>query len=174
MIKIIRKLFEAIDNIIIRVNGLTFIPESTLQYFYIDIQKYKGKDIYLSDGSTISKNDKIIELHINNKKTDNIKKGELKKIRQIINSEMKLLTSLISNNNDLKDIKAIYGRTVLYPLIAKKGFDVLNIEKKGLRFFLAFWDNIIKTVYSNYSSKFKKREPKEIWISSKKLQEKFE
>lgn len=169
MKKFLKKIFSAIDKLSVKKNKLFFIPKSEIEYFYIDVQKYNGKEVKLSDGAIISKGDKVIELHLNNSKMNNIKKGELKKIVHIIDLEMELLSKEINNNDELINSKAIYGRTVLYPLVIKKGFDVIDINKKGMKLFLSFWDNIIKVVFSSGNEKFKKREPKEIWISRDKL-----
>jgi deoxyadenosine/deoxycytidine kinase len=167
MKRLLQRFFNRIEKIYRKKNNWTLIPNTEYGFVYIDRFEYKGKDKLLSDGTVITKGDLVAEMHINNKE---VKEGSFKMVFKIFNSEFKAMAEAVSNDNEYSQIKAIFGRTVLYPITKKMGFEVFDIEKKSLKIFLKIWDNLIKLVFSkSKKGKFIVREPKEIWISKEKL-----
>lgn len=169
LIKLILKLFfDILDFIYSKIDNLQPIPNSKDNTFYYSIQKYKGKNFQLVDGTIIQHGDCIIELHINNKNSD-LFGNEIKSILKSYNTEMKLLAKALVNHPKLSEVKFIYARTLFYPIVNKKGFEIREIDNKILKKFLKIWDNLIKYAYEDSKHKIKFREAKEIWISSEKF-----
>jgi hypothetical protein len=97
--------------------------------FRVRLTRYKGKDVVLSDGTAISKNDLLLKIHLHNVKLlRNLSgiKNELSKgkaiFQQILDS-MPLLTAFILNHPEAGRIKGIIGITLI-----DKGFERLGFE----------------------------------------------
>ena len=145
-----------------------FISNTTDYFVYIHHYVYKGENITLKDGTEIIKGNEIIELHINNKKATEIN-NELKKILRIIERELELLGIILKENEKYKKVKAVYGITALYPLVAKKVFDILDVKPTIKIKIIMFWENLIKYAFQGKKRKMRIRQLKEVWISSQKL-----
>ncbi len=142
------------------------IPNSKTKNFFVAIHTYKGKPIKLKDDTIIKNGDTVGELHVNNHAA-NVLDGNLREIFMLMDAEFALLAKASRENKTFQNIKAYYGRGVLYPLAAKKGFEVREIETLRLKLFLRVWDNLIKHVYSSSKrGRNKFRKPKESWISA--------
>jgi hypothetical protein len=156
-----------IDYIARKMGKWKMIPQTQIQYFYYDIQIQKHEKV-LEDGSCIGQGDHIMEIHLNNKKMQEVG-SDLKKIFKALDLELKALSNALDQLEEFKKVKAIYARTVLYPITEKRGFEVHEVEASSMRGFLRIWDNVIKYAYEQEGHKIKLREPKEIWISRDKL-----
>ncbi|EOC99467.1 hypothetical protein L21TH_2472 [Caldisalinibacter kiritimatiensis] len=135
---------------------------------YVVTQKYNGKDIQLSDGTMVTKGDFVAEFHIDNLKMNQVK-NDLKSIFRYLDEELIALAEAAITHEEFKNIKAYYGRTVLHPIAKKRDFTIIDVENK--KFFLKFWDNLLKLVFQSSNSKGTKkfRDPKECWISKEQL-----
>lgn len=169
--EMLKSIFNYVEKCVINKYNWKFIPNSHYQCIYVDIHKYKGNKVLLSDGTVISKGDIVAEIHVNNKKMKGIK---IRQIVEILISELTNISNAMEYNKDYINVKAVYGRTVLFPIAKKVGFEVIDINKKILKYFLYVWDNIIKRVFSTSSKEtFTIKEPKEVWISKQALIEKM-
>ncbi|GKX28375.1 hypothetical protein SH1V18_08550 [Vallitalea longa] len=163
MKKLLKKFFTHMNKRYIKTHNLIFIPGSEYNYIYLDIDKYKGKPVTLSDGTSIKKGDMVIEIHVNNDTVDEV---PVRKVIKVFYSETLALAKQLKSNDEFKDIKAIFGRTVLAPLTKRLGFDVFEMKSGYMKRFLKIWDNLIKIVFSSTKKdKVKFREPQEVWMS---------
>lgn len=167
MKKLLKKFFTHMNKRYIKTHNLIFIPDSEYNYIYLDIDKYKGKTVTLSDGTIIKKGDIVAEIHVNNDSVDDI---PVRKVIKVFYSETLTMARQLKYNEDFKDIKALFGRTVLAPLTKRLGFEVFEIKSGYMKRFIRIWDNLIKIVFSSRKKdKVKFREPKEVWMSREAL-----
>lgn len=151
------------------MNRWVDIPNSELKCFYLDKHRYRGPNRQLEGGLILEEGDLVIEIHLNNKRMGAVG-SSIKRIFKVIDTELKALAWTLENDPKYRDIVAIYGRTVLYPITEKKGFVSYEIEKRSMVRFLKVWDNLIKYAYEDRQHKgIRFREPKEIWITREKL-----
>ncbi|MCT4543365.1 MAG: hypothetical protein N4A63_07470 [Vallitalea sp.] len=162
MKKLLKKFFSYMEKSYVKKHNLILVPGTEYGYVYIDIHNYKGEDVTLSDGTIVTKGDTVAEIHINNSRIEEV---SIKKVIKVFTSEMHAMARTLKNNDEYKDIKAVYGRTVLYPLTKRLGFDTFEVKTK--RTFIKIWDNLIRVAFSSSKNDKKMfREPKEVWISS--------
>lgn len=167
MKKLLKKFFTFMNKRYIKTHNLIFIPGSEYDYVYMDVLKHKGKEVRLSDGTVINKGDTVAEIHINN---DTIKEVPVTKVIRVFQAEVVAMAKLLQNNEEYKDIKAVFGRTVLYPLTKRLGFEVFEMKNGYMKKFLKVWDNLIKVVFSSTEKdKVKFREPREVWMSKEAI-----
>ncbi len=127
--------FNYMEKRDIKKHKWTFIPDSEYNCFYLDMMKHKGKDITLNDGTIIHRGDLVVEVHINNKE---MKDKDVRMVFRILNSEFNAIGKAIKNSEEYADLKGIFGRTLLYPLNQRLGFEVHEIRSKRLKLFLKF------------------------------------
>ncbi|MCT4686463.1 YkoP family protein [Vallitalea sp.] len=163
MKKLLKKFFAFMNKRYIKTHNMIFIPGSKYNYVYIDILEYKGKDVSLSDGTVIKKGDTVAEIHINN---DTIKEVPVTKVIRVFHSEVIAMANVLKDNADYKNVKAVFGRTVLYPLTKRLGFDVFEMKRGYMKKFIKVWDNLIRVLFSSKEKEnVKFREPREVWMS---------
>ncbi len=88
--------------------------------FRVRITKYKGKDVVLSDGTKINKNDKMLKIHLHNVKLLNelksvkctVRRGRI--IFQKVHFSMPLIAEYIHNHKNSNEIKGVIGITMLH------------------------------------------------------------
>lgn len=161
----LRVLFDKIEQRAIKKRQWICIPRTNVYYFHIDLMVYKGKDLILVDGTKITKGNMVGEMHVNNNNMPEITFKNLKTFTKSIDEELYLLAQALGEDA-FKSVHAFFGRTLLYPFVEKKGFEVREIQSLRLRVFLNIWDTLIRKVYAkNPNKNIKKRRSKEIWIS---------
>ena len=104
--------------------------------FRVRLTRYKGKDVVLSDGIIICKNDLLLKIHLHNVKLAydlSSIKNEISKgrsiFRQVLES-MPLLTTFILNHPEESKIKGIIGITIINKGFGPLGFDCIPPENK--------------------------------------------
>lgn len=167
MQKQMMKFFNYMEKRAIKKHNWTFVPGSEYNCVYVDTMRYKGKDIQLYDGTVIRDGDLIAEAHINSKEMHD---KDVRMVMKILNSEFKAFGYALRDHEDFKEISGLFGRTVLYPINQRLGFEVHEIRSFWMKLFLKIWDNLIKVAFSKpKKGKFIVREPKEVWISKEAL-----
>jgi hypothetical protein len=109
--------------------------------FRIRFTKYKGRNIVLSDGTEINKNDILIKIHLHNvrllKELKDIK-SEIKKAKIIYHYVQKSLPGIeihIRNCSHSQEIKGIIGITLLNKGCERLGFEVFYISHPIYKWF---------------------------------------
>lgn len=100
--------------------------------FRVRLTKYKGKDVFLSDGTLIKKNDKLIKIHLHNIRILNelqsipcsIRRGRI--IFKRIYMSMPVLAQYIYNHKNSNEIKGAIGITMLHKGAEKLGFEIIQ------------------------------------------------
>lgn len=104
--------------------------------FRVRIMKYRGKDILLSDGISVKKNDLFLKIHLYNAallKEVAFIKNPMSRGRMIyrkVKESMPLLTQYIDSLPTKSDIKGIIGITMINKGIDQLGFEKFPIENK--------------------------------------------
>ena len=171
MRKLLANYFKKVNERFVKKHNLQPIAGSENQWFYIEIIKYRGKEVLLNDGTRIMKGDQIGEIHLNNEKvTEHV--GDIRFVFRAIEEECTAIAHSINQGN-YKDVKAFWGITLMYPLAEKKGFEVREMKSKRKSFQLGLWESLIKYALEKNKTKFRLRKPKEIWMSYEKVQIKY-
>ncbi len=153
----------------VKLMGWKHIPGSESELVYLEIKKYCGDSVELED-IIISPGDIVAEVHIDNlniAKIDN----SLRSISYNYQEEFSNLIKACDLIEEYKDLKAIYGITVLHTLLRRMGFACFPIKNPLYRAYLKFWENMLKESFSNEVKRKKRKKyyPMECWISIDKL-----
>lgn len=171
MSNIFKNIQRSFEKKYVKFMGLKHIPGSTKELIYLDIKNYKGKNIVL-DKTTIQKGDIVAELHIDNLNVHKID-NSLRTIIKNYQEEMNTLVKACDNINEYRNIKAVYGTTVLHPLLKYIGFTCFPVKNPVFRFFLRFWENMLKNSFSTEKNNNKSNnDPMTCWVSINKLRQK--
>ncbi|TCP26575.1 hypothetical protein EV207_1195 [Scopulibacillus darangshiensis] len=129
------------DPLYFAFTRLTYLGERQTSILRIKLVRYKGKDVLLSDGTKIRKNDVMIKIHLHNvlllKELKEIK-GQIKRARFIyrqMQQAMPGLSEFIYNHEKNHQIKGIVGITMLYKGADRLGFDILPTSNRFYRWF---------------------------------------
>lgn len=129
-------IWSFVDPIYYKCSRLTYLPaiEKNMNIFRVRLTKYKGKNIQLEDGTSITKNDTLIKIHLHNLrllKEVKDEKSELKKAKMIYRHVQHSLPGIalyIQNHYKSNQIKGIIGITNLNKSCERLGFEVFNIS----------------------------------------------
>ncbi|MEQ2525542.1 hypothetical protein EKG37_11960 [Robertmurraya yapensis] len=112
---------------------LTYVTTNGDNIFRIRLTKYKGRNITLSDGTQILKNDTLVKIHLHNiRLLMEVKdiKSELKKAKLIyryVQNSLPGVENFIRNHHKTSDIKGIVGITSLSKGTERLGFEIIDI-----------------------------------------------
>ena len=149
---------------------LILIPGCKNECFYINTHPYQGEEKVLEGGIRIKKGDLIMEIHMNNQKSEELE--DIKILMRVIKEALTAMAALFQTE-EYKDCKALFGNTLLYPILIKFGFEVLEVDEKDVDKAGQLWENIIKYAYSDRHKKLGNRTAKEIWYEKDRLIEKW-
>jgi len=166
--------WNVIDPLYYLFSRLEYIDRHS-SIFRVRITKYKGKDIILSDGTLIKKNDKLIKIHLHNVKIlyelqsvpCSVKRGRML-FRKIFIS-MPVLAEYIHNHKDKHDIKGAIGITMLHKGAERLGFEVVQPCNIFYKFFKRITQIPIFLLAAEQTNLSKIPVPSYLFISKEKL-----
>lgn len=144
----------------------------------IRLTKYKGREIILSDGSRIKKNDILVKIHLHNVRLLKELRGinsELKKVKiifQYVQRSLPGVENFIQNNNHGGKIKGILGITSRNKGSERLGFEVFDITHPLYKYFkiCAFLPiALISSKGSSFKDIMKHHQPKYLFMSTDRL-----
>lgn len=149
--------------------------------FRVRLTKYKGRDVVLSDGTMICKNDLLLKIHLHNVRLlhdFSYINNELSKGRGIfrrIMDSMPLLTSFILNHPEEARIKGIIGITLINKGFRQLGFECVLPENKVYSWFKKTLQIPIYLLSCSRVSvaNIQKHHPVYLMMSKEKLMEKY-
>lgn len=161
-----RRVLSIFERLVVKLNHWEHIPGSSENMLYIVPQIYSGDKIVLEDGTIINNGDTVAEIHVDNLRVGDIK-DDLRTIFRIWDNEFKQLARAAGDNGMFAQIKAYYCRTVLYPIIRRRGFTILEMNKGARTAFIGIWENILRIVFKAGDIRDKSilKTPRECWIS---------
>ncbi|RAK22285.1 hypothetical protein B0I26_102277 [Anoxybacillus vitaminiphilus] len=128
-------IWSALDPIYYFCSRLEYVEDQTKNrdIFRVRLTKYKGRNIVLSDGTEIIKNDLLLKIHLHNVRLikelirlDNeIKKG--RHIYEQVKRGLPNLTEYLQRHEQFADIKGIIGITILNKGCERLGFETFSI-----------------------------------------------
>jgi hypothetical protein len=132
-------LWELLDPIYYYLTRLKYLEEKRKCILRVRMTIYKGREVLLSDGTKIQKNDKLLKIHLHNVKL-------LKEMKEIKNDtrralyvynrvkeSLPFLAMYISNHKDADELKGIVGITMLRKSSRRLGFETFVIKNKWYR-----------------------------------------
>lgn len=170
---LLRAIFAIIDIIFYRVTKTIKLkdPEMLLSF---SINKNRWRRLILKDGTIINRGDRYVEVHFLNDAISSILRnhqtlmGASKEIKRRLFYSIERIIEYLENN-DLSDVKAFHGITVLYRIIGTDFATVYDINPI-FRFFVDFYEKLILVTYHPEGfGRLKKKGkliPKSIWIST--------
>lgn len=124
-------MWKIIDPIFYAFSRLHYIKEESLNksVFRVRITKYKGRNVILSDGTSINKNDLLLKIHLHNVRLlyecKRIK-SEIKRARHIykvVLESMPALANYLKCHPEVEYVKGIIGITTINKGVKPLGFE---------------------------------------------------
>ncbi|KHL96328.1 xylanase deacetylase [Paenibacillus sp. IHB B 3415] len=122
-------------------------------FLHYRLRKYQGNPVQMDNGETLSKGDKVIELHIDNRQLFELgvhsRSSAQLAIRMIrrMEKDLPVLAERIAGDVDLADAKALYGVSMLNRGPEKFGFMVLDLPSglfaSSTKFYLSILLSVI-------------------------------
>lgn len=166
-----------IDPLYYHCTRLTYLPTREDNIFRVRLTKYKGRNIVLSDGTQINKNDTLVKIHLHNVRLLNEFKNlnsEMKKAKMIYSYVKRSLAGVdiyIQNHPHSSEIKGIIGITTLNKGCERLGFEVLGISHPIYKWFkrIAFLPIDMISSQNSFLHILKHHKPSYLLMSTDKL-----
>jgi hypothetical protein len=169
-------IWSVLDPIYYFCSRLEYVEDNTKSrdIFRVRLTKYKGRDIVLSDGTKITKNDLLLKIHLHNVRLirelirldSEIKKGRL--IYEQVKRGLPNLTGYLQRHEQFANIKGIIGITILNKGCERLGFETFSIINPIYK-----WYKQMTFVPIYLISQFRldsfRRSPKYLFMSKNKL-----
>ena len=164
----ILKIIEKIDKKLVSSKDYFHIIGAEKQLLYINLKIYKKRDLILPTGEVIESGSIIGEIHVDNQKIKNMKLG-FRDIVSILKNELDCLALSLEIDPRLYNVRAFYGRTILYSLLKRENFIILEINRSLKIRIVEIWTKILRLVYSQNAIRKSDRQVKEFWITQESL-----
>jgi peptidoglycan/xylan/chitin deacetylase (PgdA/CDA1 family) len=122
-------------------------------FLHYRLRKYQGETVHMDGGETLSKGDKVIELHIDNRQLFELgihsRSSAQLAIRMIrrMEKDLPVLAERIASDLDLAEAKALYGVSMINRGPEKFGFMVLDLPNglfaSSTKFYLSILLSVI-------------------------------
>lgn len=142
---------------------------------------YHGKSqLEIPRGVIIKPGETVVEFHISNIKVTQLssdsdgKPVEWWRLLELAKEEIVLLAKACAEGAFPEEIKGFYGVNVFPGIIKRLGFTLIPIPKGFNRWWLGFWESLLRVVYYSNNSRKKAElkktmDPYEVWISREEL-----
>ncbi len=168
------------DPIYFQCTRLSYIKDNSNDFqnvFRVRLTSYQGRDITLADGTSITRNDTLIKIHLHNIRLINETsaiQGEIRKARhvyQTVQASLPGLAAYVRDHVKQEQIKGIIGITVLNHKICRRlGFETHSISNPAYKLFKHVIFSTINKLATNTSSLHKtKQDPMYLFMSKQKL-----
>jgi hypothetical protein len=156
---------------------LTFPPRTGTEgnIFRVRLTKYKGREVILSDGTRIMKNDLLVKIHLHNvrllRELFEIK-SELRKAKILYRHVQESLPGIdhfIRNSSRSNEIKGIVGITHLNKGCERLGFEIFDISNAFYKWFKVFAFlpiEILSSANHSIRTSLKHQTPKYLFMST--------
>ncbi|PLT30016.1 YkoP family protein [Peribacillus deserti] len=176
----ILSIWSVLDPVYFRFTRLTYLLDihNSNNIFRVRLTRYKGKDVTLSDGTIIRKNDILVKIHLHNVRllTEmRTVKTDIVRARMIYQSVRRSLPGIeryIGNHERSSHIKGIIGITSLNKACSRLGFDVEDISHpiyKWMKWATFLPIMFLSSTVSNKGRSLLKESPSYLFMSKEKL-----
>ena len=139
-------LWSFLDPLYYFFSNLSYLSceEADGNIFRVKLTKYKGRNVVLSDGTRIHKNDILVKIHLHNARLlRELKeiKSEFKKAKmtyQFVERSLPGVGNYIQDSDRFGEIKGVIGITVLNKGCERLGFEVFDIQNPFYNIFKRF------------------------------------
>ncbi|MDQ0110781.1 polysaccharide deacetylase family protein [Paenibacillus harenae] len=132
--------------------------------FYYRVTKYNGEPIDLEEGSRVVKGDHVAELHLDNKMLSGIAMqaktplaAGIKMLREIEHA-LPQLADQLAEDSEAKDIKAVYGVTMIHRGADRLGFEIFHLPEGWFARSTRVYLKILMSVLTNKPRTLKKKQ----------------
>lgn len=178
-VTILQKFGMAIDRRYLKKAGATTIPGSKYEVLLICFHPYTGKAPLHLNGTIINPGDMVAEFHLSNLRVAAMGRDESSRsmewrLLESLKSEFTTLAKSCSSNEIPFSVQGFYGVNVLTAGAKRLGFTLVAIPKGWNRWWLGFWETILRKIFYSYKTKKKATFQKtknayEIWITREEL-----
>ncbi|GEM_PF-732225 len=182
-IKLLRRLGMAIDRRYLKKVGASTVPGSPTGLLLVCYHPYRGKQRVSLDETTIAPGDMVGELHLSNVRITEIAaepsgRSLEWRLMEMLKEEFRRLAQACENGSITEDIKGFYGVNVLVAGARRMGFTLIPIPKGWNRWWLGFWESVLRWIYYSFKTGKKAKvqkimDPYEVWISRVQLMERY-
>lgn len=174
----ILSIWNILDPYYYACSRLTYVTASGDNIFRIRLTKYKGREIVLSDGTHIKKNDTLVKIHLHNvrllREVRDVR-SELKKARIIYRHVQHSLPGVeryILKHFENFNVKGIIGITSLNKGCERLGFEIIDILNPIYKWFkiISFLPiGMLSQQNVTIAQVIKHQKPSYLFMSTKKL-----
>ncbi len=135
------------------------------------LHTYHGQPVDLSDGQTVSEGSVILELHLVNSRMRGLAAADESPVALdvALRKEYEKLAEA-ALREDIPDFTAVFGMTLLSPIVRRFGFDVLPAPETWQNRLIAGWQRILRNAFHPTGHFRRKKRPLFIyWMSRDKL-----
>jgi hypothetical protein len=142
--------------------------------FRVRVTRYKGREVVLSDGTKIRKNDLLLKIHLHNVRLirELLRfKSEIKKGRYIfeqVKAGLPYVAHYVRHHEQFSEIKGIIGITALNKGCERLGFETFSIVNPFYKLFKTI-AHVPMTMVAQLRFQPMGRPPKYLFMSKKKL-----
>lgn len=113
------------------------------------LHTYKGQPVHLSGGQSITEGSTILELHLVNARMQ----AAIETNKSLASNEMTVLRheyealARAALKGEIPEFVAVYGLTLMSPLVRRLGFDVFPAENTLENRMIAFWQQKLRSAF---------------------------
>lgn len=178
--KWLRALGEAIDRHYLKKVDAVAIPGSQSKLLLLCYHPYQGKQsLVLDNQTTVVPGSKVGEFHLSNTRITEIAKEESSRplewrLLHLLKEELTVLAEACFKGEIDEEVQAFYGVNVLVAGARRLGFTLVPIPRGWNRWWLGFWESLLRLIYYSYQTKKKAvlqktMDPYEVWITRDEL-----
>ncbi|HYH02545.1 MAG TPA: hypothetical protein VEC37_05555 [Bacillota bacterium] len=178
--KWLRRMGEAVDRHYLKQVNAFAIPGSRLGLLLLCYHPYQGKQpLLLDDQTTITQGAIIGEFHLGNTRITEIAKESSPRplewrLMQMLKGELAVLAEACIKGEIAGEVQAFYGVNVLVAGARRLGFTLVPLPKGWKRWWVGFWESLLRLIYYSYQTKKKAvlqktMDPYEVWITRDEL-----
>jgi hypothetical protein len=172
-----------LDPIYYSFTRLTYVRDETERklIFRVRDTRYKGRQIILSDGTVIQKNDRLLKIHLHNAKllkdlhpvTCDVARGRY--IFQSVLTSLPALAAFVDEHPHKDELKGIIGITTLHRGCRRLGFETYEIKSRFYQLYKKLTFILIISLSTSSFSKqsIQKQQPKYLFMSTKNLYSRY-
>ncbi|MBI2957442.1 MAG: hypothetical protein HYY32_01235 [Chloroflexi bacterium] len=158
----------SIDAFIRRFLGIR--PLAGGGVFRINYHYYRGRPFTLPDGTTISRGQRLAEIHLDNQRLST-GQGDIFDVTRQAKADLRLLVRRMESDSASRQIKAVHGVTVHHKAAARLGFSPRDLHSRPLSWLTNLF---LRGLLVRYHPRGRLRlqegrnklEAKEIWMSA--------
>lgn len=154
---------------------LTEVPQSPNRTFGMRILPYRGEPLMLADGTRVEPGAPICELHCNNAVVLAITQAGKINPYRAARDDLASLARWVAQASEAREVRAIYGFTLLGPAAARLGFSVKRGESSIKQHFVRLFMTGLLVIYSReglsriWRGSTAGSYPCEVWMSRREL-----